>query len=143
MTAGVLILYSHFLYTEQNKSSLVIQCKTWGLRQDMLKGIFILITNLYLNCNEFTLYSQQMCKHVMCRKKKPWQLQLNKHFVLQGGSKLLYTPPDLVVSYHKCGVMERKSIVVVCLWNLALFFLCECNAWSAEQMIKWLYLFLP
>jgi len=35
----------------------------------MLKGIFILITNLYLNCNEFTSYSQQMCKHVIWEKK--------------------------------------------------------------------------
>lgn len=88
----------------------------------MLKGIFILVTNLYLNCSEFTLYSQQMCKHVMWGKNKPWQLQLNKHFVLQGGFQISYPHPDLVVSYPECGVIERKSIVVVCLWNLALFF---------------------
>lgn len=28
-------------------------------------GILILITNLYLNCNGFALYSQQMSKHVI------------------------------------------------------------------------------
>lgn len=91
----------------------------------MLKGILILITNLYLNCNEFTLYSQQMCKHVMCGEKKnpnPWQLQLNKHLVLQLGSKIPYPLLDLVASYSECGVIERKSKIVMYLWNLALFF---------------------